>query len=292
MTGFARVRKNGEAGEALVSIKSVNHRGLDMHVRMPPELDPCEFALRAAIKRRAARGHLQIHVSFTRAHAAAPPEVNRPLLESYLAAFRQAAADYGLTGEPDLNVALSMPGMIREAEDAEPGEDVQRLVVAAVEDAMDALNVFREREGAEIASDLRARAGAVAEMAVRMEEIRSRAVPAFQARLSERLQELLKAVPLDPQRLLQETAVLADRSDIGEELARLRIHAGQVDSLLSEGGEVGKKLDFLLQEMNRETNTVLAKTTGVGELGLGITDLALAAKAEIERIREQSLNLE
>ena len=292
MTGFARVRKNGEAGEAVVSIRRVNHRGLDMHVHMPPELDSCEFALRAAIKRRAARGHLQVHVSFTRAHAAAPPEVNRPLLESYLAAFRQAAADYRITGEPDLNVALSMPGMIREAEDAEPGEDVQRLVVAAVEDAMDALNVFREREGAEIASDLRARARAVAEMAVRMEDIRSRAVLAFQARLSERLQELLKAVPLDPQRLLQETAVLADRSDIGEELARLRIHAGQVESLLSEGGEVGKKLDFLLQEMNRETNTVLSKTTGVGELGLGITDLSLTAKAEIERIREQSLNLE
>jgi uncharacterized protein (TIGR00255 family) len=125
-----------------------------------------------------------------------------------------------------------------------------------------------------------------------MEEIRTGAVPAFQKRLRERLAELLHGTSIDPQRIAQEAAVLADRSDIAEELVRLRTHAGHLDDMLVQGGEVGKRLDFLLQEMNRESNTILSKTGGLGDLGLTITDLALAAKSEIDKIREQSLNLE
>ena len=125
-----------------------------------------------------------------------------------------------------------------------------------------------------------------------MEEIRAGAVPAFQKRLREKLGELLNGSAVDPQRIVQEAAVLADRSDIAEELMRLRTHAGQLQAMLDSAGEVGKRLDFLLQEMNRESNTVLSKTGGLGDLGLTITDLALAAKSEIDKIREQSLNLE
>jgi uncharacterized protein (TIGR00255 family) len=126
----------------------------------------------------------------------------------------------------------------------------------------------------------------------RMEKIRSKATAAFQKRLKERLSDLLRGAGIEPQRLAQEAALLADRSDISEELIRLKTHAGQLEELLDNGGETGKKLDFLLQEMNREANTVLSKTGGLGELGLTITDLALAAKAEIDKIREQSLNIE
>jgi uncharacterized protein (TIGR00255 family) len=125
-----------------------------------------------------------------------------------------------------------------------------------------------------------------------MEQLRAAASEYFQKRLAERLQEVAKGIQIDPQRLAQEAAILADRSDIGEELARLKIHSGQLAVLLDAGGEVGKKLDFLLQEMNRETNTILSKTSGAGEPAMKITDLALAAKAAIEKIREQSLNLE
>jgi uncharacterized protein (TIGR00255 family) len=125
-----------------------------------------------------------------------------------------------------------------------------------------------------------------------MQRIRAGAIPAFQKRLLERLQELLGNVNLDPQRLAQEAALAADRSDIGEEISRLQIHSRQLDEILASGGEVGKRLDFLLQELNRETNTVLSKTSGLGDLGLRITELALAAKAAIEKIREQALNLE
>ncbi len=292
MTGFARVRKSSEAGEAVVSVKSVNHRGLDMHFHMPSVLDVFENEMRSAVKRSAVRGHFQIHVAFSPAGAAAPVIVNRPLLDSYISAFRAVATERGIGGEPDLNTALSVPGMLREMDDAEPDENVRSLLLSALEEALGALNGFREREGREIAADLLARAAAVRGRAARMEEIRGDALAAFQSRLTERLGELLQGVNLEPQRIVQEAAVLADRSDIGEELARLKIHAGQVEDLLRGGGEIGKKLDFLLQEMNREANTVLSKTGGIGELGLGITELALAAKSDIEKIREQSLNLE
>jgi uncharacterized protein (TIGR00255 family) len=125
-----------------------------------------------------------------------------------------------------------------------------------------------------------------------MEEIRAGAVAAFQKRLREKLADLLRGAGIEPQRLAQEAAILADRSDIAEELMRLRTHAAQLETMLKGEGEIGKRLDFLLQEMNRESNTVLSKTGGLGDLGLTITELALSAKSEIDKIREQSLNLE
>jgi uncharacterized protein (TIGR00255 family) len=164
--------------------------------------------------------------------------------------------------------------------------------VDAVREALDLLDQFREREGGAIAREMQERCGAIRELVTRMEQIRSKAVSAFQKRLNERLRDLLRGAGIDSQRLAQEAALLVDRSDVSEELIRLKTHAGQLEELLNSNGEVGKKLDFLLQEMNREANTVLSKTGGLGDLGLTITDLALAAKAEIDKIREQSLNLE
>ena len=125
-----------------------------------------------------------------------------------------------------------------------------------------------------------------------MTAIRTGAIPAFQNRLRERLADLLGGAGVDSQRLVQEAAILADRSDISEELLRLSTHTTQLEQMLDTGGEVGKRMDFLLQEMNREANTILSKTGGLGDLGLTITDLALAAKSEIDKIREQALNLE
>jgi uncharacterized protein (TIGR00255 family) len=292
MTGFARVRKTSEAGEVVLSLKSVNHRGLDLHFHMPPELDALENVLRALIKQRAARGHFQVHVSFSRNREAVPAFVNHAMLAAYVSAFRQAAADLGLAGDPDLNAALTIPGVFREPPGEEPEAAIEQLLVSVMEEALSSLNSFREREGAEIAADLKVRAATIRDLADRMREIRERALPAFHARLVERLAELLQSPAIEPQRLVQEAALLADRSDICEEVARLKTHTAQVEALLSQGGEIGKKMEFLLQEMNRETNTILSKTGGVGELGLGITELALAARADIERIREQSLNLE
>jgi uncharacterized protein (TIGR00255 family) len=292
MTGFARVHRATECGEITVSLKSVNHRGLDLHFHLEADLDPFEGAMRGALKQCIHRGHVDIRGSLVRSGNGAAAGLNLPLLRAYLAAFRQAAALEHIDAQPDLNQALRLPGMFSAPPDLEPDPKLERVLLDVLAEAIGILNQFRSREGADLAVLIGGHNRMLAESAAQMEKIRSRAVPAFQNRLTERLQELLRTAALDPQRIVQEAALLADRGDIGEEISRLQIHSRQLDEILSAGGEVGKKLDFLLQEMNREANTILSKTTGIGELGLGITDLALASKAAIEKIREQALNLE
>jgi uncharacterized protein (TIGR00255 family) len=292
MTGYARVRFNVDEGEFSLSVKSVNHRGLDVHFHMSTDLDLFENPLRAAVKNHILRGHVEVRIGFTRTRSVANVTWNRPLMDAYIMGVKQAAAIYGVRAEPDLNAAFQVPGMLTDDLGQELNPALERVLVKALGDTLQALNQFREREGAELAALISVRNAEIAAAAERMEQIRDRAVPAFHERVAERLGELMKGFALDPQRLAQEAAVLADRSDIGEEIARLKIHAAQIGSLTDAGGEIGKKLDFLLQEMNREANTILSKTNGIGELGLGITDLALAVKSDIEKIREQALNLE
>jgi uncharacterized protein (TIGR00255 family) len=301
MTGFARVSRSTPFGELTLSIKTVNHRGLDMHFHMPLEFDAVEPAVRAAVRKRVARGHVQLQVFFKRSTGPAVTSViNEPLLHAWLAAFRDVAERFGVDSKPDLNQALRLPGMIEagngnipEARDASgAGTSLEAEVLAAAALAIDELDAFRIREGEAIETEIRMRAAALRDLVRNMEEIRSRALPSFQKRLRDRLAEMLDSAQIDPARIAQEAALLAERSDIAEELLRLKTHADQTDTLLSAEGETGKKLDFLLQEMNRETNTILSKTGGLGETGLTLTDLGLAAKAEIDRIREQSLNIE
>jgi uncharacterized protein (TIGR00255 family) len=292
MTGFARVSRATLSGELTLSIKTVNHRGLDMHFHMPMEFDAVEPALRKAVRARVLRGHVQLQVFFKRNNAGSgATAINEPLLRSWLESFRDAAQRLGIDSQPDLNQALRIPGMMEAAAPAVPSEPVDQEVLTAAAEAIDELDAFRAREGEAIESEIRMRAALLRDLVCRMEDIRSRALPFFQQRLRDRLGEMLDS-QIEPARLAMEAAILAERSDISEELVRLKTHADQVDALLSAEGETGKKLDFLLQEMNRETNTVLSKTGGLGETGLTLTDLGLAAKAEIDRIREQALNIE
>jgi uncharacterized protein (TIGR00255 family) len=293
MTGFARSRKALDTGEIVVSVKSLNHRGLDVQVHAPSAADEFENAIRSMVKGRVVRGHVEVRISLPSngTNGASALALNRELLHQYLTAFREAAEAHNIHSEPDLNAAFRHAGMLAEAP-ADSTPVAEKEILEALAEALDGLNEFRAREGAEIAAEMRTHNQRVFALAAEMEQIRSTAHAAFHSRLSEKLRELLKGVQVDPQRLAQEAAILADRSDIGEELARLKIHAGQLTGLLDSGGEIGKKLDFLLQEMNRETNTILSKTSGAGEAGLKITDLALGAKASIEKVREQSLNLE
>ena len=293
MTGFARVRYPLGDGELVVSVKSVNHRSLDLVIQVPSTLEPLESVIRAKVKSSVVRGHVEVRVSVPKTGAGdAVLTLDREFLHDYLRIFREEAAAHDLESQPDLNAALRIPGMFAPAENAGPPEGVDGALEEALATALDELNEFRSREGCEIADELRGHNQRLSAAAEHMEELRMAALEYFQKRLAERLQEVANGVQIDPQRLAQEAAILADRSDIGEELARLRIHSGQLAALLDAGGELGKKLDFLLQEMNRETNTILSKTSGAGEPAMKITDLALASKAAIEKIREQSLNLE
>jgi len=292
MTGFAQVQKTTEHGDIGVSLKSVNHRGLDLHFHLGAELDSLEHVMRAALKRAVLRGHVDVRCSVLRAANGATGNLNLALFRSYLAAFRQAAAEEGVDAQPDLNRILLLPGILGGSDQWAPDTTAEKAILAAVEEAVEKLNEFRAREGAELAAVIREQNATIRTGAAEMQRIRAGAVPAFQKRLLEKLQELLGNTMIDPQRLAQEAALAADRGDIGEEISRLEIHSRQLDEILDSGGEVGKRLDFLLQELNRETNTILSKTSGLGDLGLRITELALASKAAIEKIREQALNLE
>lgn len=296
MTGYARVSRSLPTGELTLTLKTVNHKGLDLHFHMPAEFDSVEPALRAAVRKRVIRGHAQVLVSMKRNAengAAGVAVINEPLLRAWLDSFRDVAARFGIDSQPDLNQALRLPGMM-EARGAVAGvdESLEAETLAAVTEALDELDRFRLREGAAIEAELRARIASIYELVGKMEEIRARALPYFHRRLSERLAELLNGAHVDAARLAQEAALIAERSDISEELVRLKTHADQTTVLIASEGETGKKLDFLLQEMNRESNTILSKTGGLGDQGLALTDLGLAAKAEIDRIREQSLNIE
>jgi uncharacterized protein (TIGR00255 family) len=291
MTGFARVQKNTEHGDITISLKSVNHRGLDLHFHLGAELDSLEHIMRTALKRAVLRGHVDVRCSVLRPNGASG-SLNLPLFRSYLAAFRRAASEEGIDAQPDLNRILLLPGIIGASDQLAPDAIAEKTILAALDEAVEMLNQFRAREGAELAAFIREQNAAIRRGGEEMQRIRAGAIPAFQKRLLERLQELLGSTTIDPQRLAQEAALLADRGDIGEEISRLQIHSRQLNDILDSGGEVGKRLDFLLQELNRETNTILSKTSGLGDLGLRITELALASKAAIEKIREQALNLE
>jgi uncharacterized protein (TIGR00255 family) len=292
MTGFARVRRALGDGELVVGVKSVNHRGLDLHIQAPSAIDPYESVIRAMVKEAVGRGHVEVRVSVPKSVTGGGVAVNRNLLREYLRVFHAEAETHALETRADLNAALRIPGMLMEPEEPQLPEETEALLKSALAEALAAFNQFREREGEQLGAELRGHNAHVSSAAMEMEQLRVGAAEAFQKRLDARLKELLAGVAIEPQRLAQEAAILADRSDIGEELARLKIHSAEVGQLLEDGGEAGKKLDFLLQEMNRETNTILSKTNGAGEAAMKITARALEVKASIEKIREQSLNLE
>jgi uncharacterized protein (TIGR00255 family) len=293
MTGYARIRRQSALGELTVSLRSVNHRALDFHFHTSSDFAPFENAIRARLKQDIARGHVEVRISLTPTSSGSGVQYDQVLLGRYVEAFRDAAKAFRISDQPDLNAAFRIPGVLL----TEPGSgqietNFEPEVVGAVVSCAEELNAFREREGGQLRELLLRECNAIATQTEQMAQIRSQALPLFQQRLTERLQDLLGGSALDTRRVMEEAAILADRSDVEEELTRLRIHNEQLVHLLEAGGEVGKKADFLLQEMNREANTIVSKTSGIGEAGLTITDLGLAAKGSIEKIREQALNLE
>ena len=290
MTGYAQVRGQVHAQLAFaLSLKSVNHRFLDLHFRLPSDTDALEMKLRRMLKDKLARGHVEVILSLDRSGTNGVA-LNRQLVGSYVEAFRAAANEFAVEGHPDLNVVLRMPGaMDSGAERA--GDELETAVMACVEEALSRLNEMREEEGRSISTELRARMTHLEKAAAEVEAHRSTILRSYSERLQSRMVELL-GTQVDKERILQEVAVLVDRSDIQEELVRLNAHAKHFLGLLDQGGEVGKKMDFLLQEMNREANTLLSKTSGLAGEALKITEMGLLMKSEIEKSREQVQNLE
>ncbi len=290
MTGFAQVKGQLDAGTAFsLSIKSVNHRFLDLHFRLPANTDTLEVSLRRVLKEKLARGHVDVNLSFEQAESA-PLTLNRQLVATYVQAFRAAAIEAGIAAEPDLNAVLRLPGALDSG--AAPAEgDLTSAVLAKIEEALLSLNRMREEEGRAMDRELRERLAHLQSGCTEVRKHRDTVLKTYSERLKSRLQEWLGA-SVDPDRIVQEAALLADRSDIQEELVRLENHVQHFLGLLDAGGEVGKKLDFLLQEMNREANTLLSKTSGLAGDAVRITEAGLAMKSDIEKAREQVQNIE
>jgi uncharacterized protein (TIGR00255 family) len=290
MTGFAQVKGQVNAQLAFaLALKSVNHRFLDLHFRLPSDTDGLEMKLRRFLKEKMARGHVEVSLSLDYSSAGAVA-LNRQLVAGYVQAYRTAATEFGVHGEPDLNVVLRMPGAMDTGAER-VGEELEAAVMGRVEEALARLNEMREEEGRGIGAELRERMMQLQNAGKGVEGHRSAILHGYAERLQQRMQEMLGA-QVDKERILQEAAVLVDRSDIQEELVRLSTHIRHFLGLLDQGGEVGKKLDFLLQEMNREANTLLSKTSGLAGEALKITEMGLLMKSEIEKSREQVQNLE
>lgn len=271
-----------------VSLKSVNHRFLDLHFRLPSGCDSLEMQLRRLLKEQIARGHVEVTLSIERG-GSETLSLNRPLVSAYIAAYRTAASEFSLPNEPDLNAILRVPGAL-DSQGASVDGALEAAVMARIGEVLDRLNQMREQEGRGIERELRDRMAHLREAVKVVEEHRRNMLQSYMERLQARLQELLASTDRD--RVLQEAALLVDRSDVQEEVVRLENHIQHFLGLLDEHGEVGKKLDFLLQEMNREANTLLSKTSGLAGEALKITEAGLSMKAEIEKSREQVQNLE
>jgi uncharacterized protein (TIGR00255 family) len=290
MTGFAQVKGqiDGRLGFTL-SLKSVNHRFLDLHFRLPSDADGLEMRLRRLLKDKLARGHVELTLSLD--HSAGEGFVlNRKLVGGYISAFRTAAAEFDLAASVDLNAILRIPGALDSGAAADAAT-LEGPVLLKAEEALDHLNHMRDEEGRGIKRELRLRMAHVEKAAAGVEQHRRGVLQSYVARLTTRMQELMGS-QVEPERILQEAALLVDRSDVQEELVRLQTHVKHFLNLLDQGGEVGKKMDFLLQEMNREANTLLSKTSGLAGDALKITEMGLAIKSEIEKAREQVQNIE
>ena len=296
MTGYAQSRGEVNGWAVRVSVKSVNHRFLDLKLRLPEGFDLYELRLRQVVRERIHRGHVDVHVG-VEPGAAMPIHVNRELVQAYLKAADELRLQTAVTAELDVVALLRLPGVIgglapAVPETEEEQEELGRTLDTCLLEALGRLDEMRRAEGRHLVDDLRGRLARIEEITEQVRGLVTTLRPAFARRLDARLKDMLGSTTLDPARLAQEAAILAERSDISEELDRLRSHLQQFGKLLDGAGELGKKLDFLLQEMHREANTMLSKTPGVESEALTITGIGLEIKAEIEKLREQVQNIE
>ncbi len=291
MTGFGRGAAAGDKFSVAVDLKTVNNRFLDVHLRMGADMAGVEAIIRRRIGEQLARGRVDVNVALDRAGEVAY-EINRPLVSGYIAAMRELQQEFTLTGEPDVNVLARLPGVMQPVREGNLSAEMIAAVGHALDEALAELNRMRAQEGAALAAEMHARLDRIEAQIPIIEAVTAGMVDGYRARLQRRISELLardglEIVELDQGRLAQEVAYLADRSDITEELTRLRSHVQQFRASIDGAGETGKRLDFLLQELNREANTVLSKATD-----LTIKEAALIIKAEGEKLREQVQNIE
>lgn len=288
MTGYGRAVETVNGREFTVEVRSVNNRYLDCTVKLPRGLSFGEDAVKQAVKATISRGKVDVFVS-VRSEGAQDTAVslNKPMVEGYLAALKQLQTDYGVTGEITVSMLSGLPDVFLLDK---PQVDEQQLLadfLSVAEKALTSFNAMRTTEGAALAEDLRSRGETILSLVSQVEAGSPQTVADYRARLEAKLQEVLANTSIDESRILTEAAIFADKVAVDEETVRLRSHLSQMNTMLASGGPIGRKLDFLLQEMNREANTIGSKCSDVR-----LARVVVEIKAELEKIREQTQNIE
>ena len=288
MTGYGRAVRTLNGREITVELRSVNNRFLDCTVKLPRAFSYAEDAIKQTVKAGVARGKVDVFVGVNAtAEENVRVSLNRPVLEGYLNALRTVVADYGV--RDDIS-AMSLSRLPEVFVVEKPEEDEERNtadIVSVAKEALATYNIMREREGAALAADVRAHAKVILSFVEKVEQRSPVTLREYRARLENKLREVLENKSIDESRIVTEAALFADKIAVDEETVRLRSHLSQLEALLSEGGAIGRKLDFLLQEMNREANTIGSKGNDL-EQARNVVEI----KAELEKIREQIQNIE
>jgi uncharacterized protein (TIGR00255 family) len=288
MTGFGQGEAASDRYSARIELRSVNHRYLDMFLRVPKQYSQLEEVLRRVIAERVSRGRIEAAVSVEEfAQKERNVRLNAPLLQGYLRALEGIREILGSDEKITLSQILALPGVLEVEEPEADWEDLQKVLGEAAAQALDDLERMRAAEGARLFSDLQEKIVRLEELQSAVAQVAPQVVEDYRARLSERLRDLLHGTTLTEERFLAEVALFADRCSIDEELVRLGSHTQQLKELLHSTQPVGRKLDFLIQEMNREVNTIGSKSSSVQVAGL-----VVELKSELEKVREQVQNIE
>ena len=288
MTGYGRAVETVNAREFTVEVRSVNNRYLDASVRLPRMLSFAEDAVKSRIKNAVSRGKVEMFVTV---HAEGGEEVsvslNENVVAGYLAAMRRMVEEFGVKDEITTASLSRMPDVFTVEKPELDEEQLLADLLSVVDKALENYNAMRAKEGAALDADLRSRGATILELVAQVEQGNGQTVIDYRARLEAKLREVLANTSIDESRILTEAAIFADKVAVDEETVRLRSHLQQMNEMLTSGGAIGRKLDFLLQEMNREANTIGSKCTDV-KLARIVVDI----KAELEKIREQTQNIE
>lgn len=288
MTGYGRAVETVNGREFTVELRSVNNRYLDCTVKMPRTLSFAEDVVKQAVKQSVSRGKVDVFISMkSEASDDVSISLNKAVLEGYLNAMRQMVTEFGVRDDISVSVASRLPDVFTVEKPQVDEEQLLADLMYVVRKALDGYDAMRCTEGAALDADLRSRGETILDLVAQVEQGNGQTVIDYRTRLENKLKEVLASANIDESRILTEAAIFADKVAVDEETVRLRSHLQQMNTMLSTGGAVGRKLDFLLQEMNREANTIGSKCTDV-RLARIVVDI----KAELEKIREQTQNIE
>ena len=288
MTGYGRAVETVNGREFTVELRSVNNRYLDCTVKLPRSLSFAEDAVKQAVKNTISRGKVDVYIS-ARSEGAADVTVtlNAAMVEGYLSAMKQMVTDYGVRDDISVSLLSRMSEVFSVEKPQVDEEQLLADLLSVVSKALAAYDAMRAAEGKALENDLRSRGNTILELVSQVEAGNGQTVIDYRTRLENKLKEVLANTAIDESRILTEAAIFADKVAVDEETVRLRSHLEQMNAMLTGGGAIGRKLDFLLQEMNRETNTIGSKCSDV-KLARIVVDI----KAELEKIREQTQNIE